>query len=181
MTFEVFKTSLQAPKPRTVTMLTNVAEKYGMSMTKVKNAYFRGIFNLLEEKGAEPTKEGYEESLSELEADDYRKIWYKLHNGLQAAVKKAGGQKAKDLKEIQDEAKEILKSDLKRLGRRVSTMKRNIKAGALNRYEKGIAIENIEKYETYMVKAKNKESLGHFTQMLRDNPELGSFLFKPKK
>lgn len=162
-------------------MLTNVADKYFMSFTKVKNMYFKGLFDVVEENGAEPTQEGYSLTLSKLEADDYRKIWYKLHTNLQKLVKKEGGKPAKTLAGIQAETKEILKSDLKRLARRVVVMKKNITAGSYNRYEKSMALENIGLYEAYMVKAKNKEALGHFTQMLRDNPELSSFLFKPKR
>lgn len=181
MSYAIFKASLTPPQPRTVTMLTNVAEKYGTTLTKVKNMYFRGIYDVLTEKGVKKTKSGYVAGLEALQPEDFRAIWYKLHNKLQTSVEVEGGKKAKSLKVIQDETKEIIKADIVRLTRRINKMEKDIEEGKLGRYEKGLAKEKIAMYREYLRKAKNKESLGHFTQMLRDHPDLTSFLFKPKR
>lgn len=181
MSYVIFKSSLEPPQPRTITMLTNVAEKYGVTLTKVKNMYFRGIYDVLVEKETKPTKLAYSRALSKLEPEDYRHIWYKLHNKLQESVKAVGGKDAKELAKLEAEAKDIIKSDIARLTRKVAKLEKDLDSGELDRLQKGLAKEKIAMYREYMRKAKNKESLGHFTQMLRDHPDLTSFLFKPKR
>jgi hypothetical protein len=181
MSYSIFKKALTDPQQRTVTMLTNVAEKYGLTYTKAKNSYFQALFEVVSEKVAKPTKLGYADALSKLQPEEYRIVWYKLHNKLQSEVGEQGGKQAKTLAKLQAEAQAIIKSDIARLSLRVKKLERDVASGTLNRLQKGLAKEKIAMYREYLRKAKNKESLGHFTQMLRDHPDLTSFLFKPKR
>lgn len=179
MNYATFKTILEEPSDRTLTLLANIAKKYGVGKVAVKNMYFRCLFDHIQSLNVKATKVAYELALSKLGPDDFRQIWYCLNNKCQAKLleEKPDSDKAKDIAEHQELAKKILAKDVKRLKLEIAKLK--VKKFP-TRYEREEAKSRIEKYEEFVKKASNPKSLGHYTQKVMAKPTLKSFIFTDK-
>lgn len=178
MSRNAFKSSFDDLSKGTKTMITNLAAKYKMNEQVVLEMYHDCLYKVVEEKFGTGTVE--ENAAKSLEANDFRNIWYKVNNSLQEIVREDGGKKAKEWAKFRKKAKEILKNDRVVLGGIVDRMEAKIASGNVPKLKAKIMASNIKIYKEYLVKAENPESIGHFTQRLRDYPYIKSFLFKPK-
>ena len=180
MSRNVFKSSFDDLSKGTKTMITNLAAKYKKNEQVVLEIYHDCLYEVVKEKVGNGTVEDYENAAKSLVANDFRNIWYKVNNALQDVVREEGGKRAKDWAKFRKNAKEILKNDIVVLGGIIDRMEAKIASGNVPKLKVKIMAANIKIYKEYLIKAENPESIGHFTQRLRDYPYLKSFLFKPK-
>lgn len=180
MSRNVFQASLGELSKGTKTMITNLAAKYKKKEHVVLGIYHDCLYEVIKEKVGTGTVEEYENALKSLVANDFRNIWYKVNNALQNIVREEGGKRAKEWAKFRKNAQEILKNDIVVLGGIIDRMEAKIASGNVPKLKVKIMTANIKIYKEYLIKAQNPESIGHFTQRLRDYPYLKSFLYKPK-
>lgn len=180
MSRNAFQSSLGELSKGTKTMITNLAVKYKKKEQVVLEKYHDCLYEVVKEKVDTGKAADYKNALKSLEANDFRIIWYKVNNSLQAIVRDDGGKNAKEWSKFRKKAREILENDRVVLGGIVERMEAKLASGNVPKLKAKIMRENIKIYKEYLVKAENPESIGHFTQRLRDYPYMKSFLFKPK-
>lgn len=161
------------------TKINNLVKTYSLKPVDVKKYYLESINEVLQTKKVKfKEKEDLAKEMAKFQSDDYRKIWFLLTKKCQDKVKSEGGSAKGGITRVENKAKKIAESDVKRLKIVVGKLKKKLKD--LTGKEKLVTKEKIAKYERFIEYATSGEGLSHFVNKLSKEKSLKSFIFKAK-
>lgn len=159
------------------TKMVNAAENYKLPIPRVKALYIESVNEVLHGKKVKlTTPQEIELAVNHFNGDDYRQVWFHFVEKCQNQVKGEGGARKGQITRLENQAKEIVERDLRRLRIRIGKLKVQLRVakGA----DKKEVQEKIKKYEDFIEYAQSARALNHFVNKVKLNKGITSFIFK---
>lgn len=163
---------------RTLTLVSNLSQRWGVPLSKVKQLYIQSraeyLINTKKLKINDQMELKLE--LAKLTNDDYRQMWFDLTSLVRFTASGMGGATKRKITILQNKTIAILKRDATKLKSRATRLKN--KLPDMTKEEANIAKSLISKYAEFLERVKSDRCVAHFMNKLIQDPKLESFLFK---
>lgn len=162
----------------TVTKMVNLAERYDLRLSVVKNCYIEAIDEVLNTR--ELIDNNVEKSLKAFIPEDWRQVWNLLIEKVQHEVKKEGGSRQGSITRLETKVRAIIKSDKIKIQREIKLLELEM-AEAKSSIKRTALKNKINKLKDFLEYVDDEAVFSHFCNKVKINPKLSSFAFAKKK